>query len=269
MKCIGLNQGPEAGGGQVEAAGEEPERDYKREPRVEKQLAKLASMSAAQRKVVLGLKDPSLAGESLYEETLVVSARELVRAEKLDEAWNIVEALSRRAAAKIASTIRLWRLRGDDADEFASEALTSMYDSVLSVRPADQFWEIRFWICLDRKLITMMKKRRRQLDAQSGLSATDEANEPQLWAHETAASAISWGGDPVKKVVIDEALAILPDKQRTAFLLHYFAGMPEESTDPGVASVARSMNVTGRSVRNYLKRAEELLKSWRDADGQK
>ena len=59
------------------------------------------------------------------------------------------------------------------------------------------------------------------------------------------------------------ALSILTETERLAVYLKYVEGLPEESDDPERVTAAKILGVTGRSVRNYLRRAEEKLRKWR------
>ena len=44
----------------------------------------------------------------------------------------------------------------------------------------------------------------------------------------------------------------------------YIEGLPEESEDPKRQTIAKILGVTGRSVRNYLRRAEQKLREWNE-----
>ena len=45
-------------------------------------------------------------------------------------------------------------------------------------------------------------------------------------------------------------------------------GLPEESEDPERVTAAKILGVTGRSVRNYLRRAEAKLREWQQAESE-
>jgi len=50
--------------------------------------------------------------------------------------------------------------------------------------------------------------------------------------------------------------------ERQAVYLKYIEGLPEESDDPTRQTIAKILGVTGRSVRNYLRKAERKLQEW-------
>lgn len=65
--------------------------------------------------------------------------------------------------------------------------------------------------------------------------------------------------DPEQRMAIKEALAALPKAERNAFILCKVMGIKAESNDPNEVTAATLCGVSGRSIRNYLARAEEIL----------
>jgi DNA-directed RNA polymerase specialized sigma24 family protein len=124
---------------------------------------------------------------------------------------------------------------------------------------------VRFWVSFDCDLLDIVRRRRREQDnqpafdqAQDSLSSDSEIYTVNPWLDNSLQ-------DPLMRTLISEALAGLPDIIRQAFVLKYYAGYPEESDkhEKG-ATIASMLNVSGRTVRNYLMRAEEHLARWRD-----
>jgi predicted transcriptional regulator len=56
----------------------------------------------------------------------------------------------------------------------------------------------------------------------------------------------------------------MEENVRTAYILKYAADMPEDSRRPDeLRTIAKVLGVSGRTVRNYLRRAEQEIEEWR------
>ena len=125
-----------------------------------------------------------------------------------------------------------------------------------------QFWEVRFWVCLDRRLWNLVEKRQAVADQevrpgdQAGSDDEDEGSD-RLFAR-----IADTGPSAQAKVEQAEALSLLNENERRAVYLCYVEGLPEESEDPTKLSAAKVLGVTGRSIRNYLRRAKDKLQAW-------
>ncbi len=60
-----------------------------------------------------------------------------------------------------------------------------------------------------------------------------------------------------------EALALLDEPMRTAFVLRHYEGWPIEDRDETVPTISRYFNKTPRTIRNWMTTAEQALAAWR------
>ena len=126
--------------------------------------------------------------------------------------------------------------------------------------PSEEFWEVRFWVCLDRRLHALAEKLQRLRDRE--IRPADD--------YDTGAGDAR-GTDGVLALLADgqatpEVLAMRKELQNRlsglewqAVFLKYIEKMPEESGDADKQTIATILGVTGRTVRNYLRRAEKKL----------
>jgi len=198
----------------------------------------------------------------IKEETLVMLAREYSRRGNDGLAWKLVLAICERVQPSIERSIKLWRLPPHMADELVESLVAGMYDAVLNNGEAGAFWEIKFWVCFERRLLSALRKYRQLSDRGFESETADEG--PQSLLESTQERQSEWK-DPAMRAVIADGLAQLPETLRTAFMLKHWAGFAEYSSDPSERfTIAHVMGVSSRTVRNYLMRAEVLLNEWRE-----
>jgi DNA-directed RNA polymerase specialized sigma24 family protein len=245
---------------------------YTREPRVEAQVRALASLpEVARRRRLVSEADDVENGAAEFEgrtreETLVYFLREYLRRGDEDAAWRIAERLTERVSGHIRRELARWRLGPDEADECARDLFACVFEALFDDGEAAEFWEVRFWVCLDRRLWNLAEKRQQALDVERSGSATpDDAESGGEQADPLALLADTRPG-PEALAEHADALAVLAENERVALFLRYVEGWPEESADPDQPSIARALGVTGRSVRNYLRRAEAKLRAWQQDD---
>ncbi len=232
---------------------------YLREPRVEAQLRRLTDLPERSRRAAL--LDEKAQGERLQEESLVYALREATRCGDDALAWLLAERLIARTAGHVARQLKKWRLPPDDADDCTRDLVAALLDALFDPSPAGEFWEVRFWVCLDRRLWNLIEKRQGALDAQLREVETSTTTEGEEGESLLARLA---DPDPGPEALAERqaALALLTENERLALYLTRVEGLPEESDDPDRITAARILGVTGRSVRNYLRRAEEKLRRW-------
>jgi len=66
-----------------------------------------------------------------------------------------------------------------------------------------------------------------------------------------------------RAALLRSALNVLPEPSRTAWFLRYGESWEIESKDESVPTLARFFKVSGRTIRNWLSNAEEILNTWR------
>ncbi|MDR3706686.1 MAG: RNA polymerase sigma factor [Capsulimonadaceae bacterium] len=238
---------------------------YVMEPEVAEQVARLARLPRT--RLVPAVVEASAGDAPIGEETLVHFVRRCRRDGDDTGASELLRLLTKRVSGRLARQMRIWRLAHppDLAEDVVDEVLTDLYDQLLSDDPAAGFWEIRFWVCFNRRALNVLKRRRRELDqivADEGDDWDDE-REPRPVDIDRHAVHLD---QPETHAVIDDALVRLPQPLRTAFLLKHWSGYPEEPGVDGAPSIASMMGVSGRTVRNYLARAAKHLAEWRSED---
>jgi DNA-directed RNA polymerase specialized sigma24 family protein len=234
---------------------------YVREAGTERQIRALLALSEPARRARLALRDRSHA-DFVGEEALVYCLRTYQGAGETATAWRLAECLFERVTGHVRRHIERWRLGPDDADDCVRDLFAALLEAVFDDSPAGEFWEVRFWVCLDRRLWNLLEKRQAAAD----LTQTGEAGANNDEAGEARENPLLRVADPklgpAARAELGEALALLTENERLAVYLCRVEGWPEESDDPARPSAARVLGVTGRSVRNYLKRAENKLHAW-------
>lgn len=237
---------------------------YSREARTEEQIQALCALSEPARRGRLAVGDRH-APDFVCEEALVYCLRAYHRAGDDDFAWQIAERLVDRTTGHVRRQIERWRLSSDDADDCVRDLFTVLLEAVFDNDPAGEFWEVRFWVCLDRRLWNLLEKQQAATDLVRGSgesAASDDADtatgdEPLLRVPDSKLG-------PDRLAELNEALALLTENERLALFLCRVEGWPEESDDPARVSAAKVLGVTGRSVRNYLRRAETKLRAYQE-----
>ena len=235
---------------------------YQRERRVEEEIVQLCGLSPRARKERLQKEAPAGAPARLREETRVYVLRECVARGDNDLAWQLAERLTERVSGHIARQLAKWRLPVEDANDVTRDLFALLFEALFSQEAAAEFWEVRFWVCLDRRLWNLVEKRQAVLDAK--LAESDEAflGEGEGEARLTRLADTTLG--PETLLLYGDALSVLAENERLAVYLKYIEGLPEESEDPKRQTIAKILGVTGRSVRNYLRRAEQKLREWNE-----
>ncbi len=128
-----------------------------------------------------------------------------------------------------------------------------MVECVRSTGPHNEFWECRFLTCFDRRVRSILRdfSSSRPSDAALDDDIAETLPDPQT---------VDWTDDIAARVLLDR----LPEPMRTAFYLKHYMGYKEESGHG--PTIASTLGVSGRTVRNYLKKAEHLLSEWRKSD---
>ena len=218
---------------------------YRREPDVQAVLERWDRLSA--RLPLREWDDPSTPLEAL-----VTAARALSKAGQSAQAWAVVEAIVRRVTSRTYRHLAVWGVVGTNRHEDVTRDIVHMtVECVLSTGPQNEFWECRFWTCFDRRVRTILRDMNRGRQSETTLDDDfDIVDNHADWTDNVAAQAL---------------LDRLPEPVRTAFYLKHYAGYKEESAEPE-PTISTLLGVSGRTVRNYLTKAEKLLSEWRNED---
>ena len=234
---------------------------YQRERRTDEEIQQLCGARSRVRRERLLARQPAGDAARLREETLAYALRECAARGDDETAWGIAELITERVSGHITRQLAKWRLPQEDADDVTRDLFALLFEALFSREASAEFWEVRFWVCLDRRLWNLVEKRQASLDAQ-----LSEGSEPQeSESGESSLLRVADGGpSPEALAEYGEALTVLAEHERLAVYLKYIEGLPEESDDPNRQSVAKILGVTGRTVRNYLRRAEQKLREWNE-----
>ncbi len=189
------------------------------------------------------------------EEALVYFIREYHRSGAGSEAGDLMEILEERCRKSVARKLRRWSyLSETQRDDCYHDILSHMFTALLSGETGDEFWEVRFWYCLDCKISNFAQKyhhvAQNEFVPDSGES---EDGRPLDYMGNIAAPTRTTSEE---RALIAEALRLLSVDQRKVFVLFHYEQWTQDE-------IAKYLNVTDRTVRNRLESAEKRLKSWR------
>ncbi len=246
---------------------------YERAPTVEKAIETAMGQDLATLKSRAAVRDPK-SPDYLPSECLLHLVRNARRG------WNndatsppIVDALLpvllKRCEAilnrHVSNTI-------DTAADLRQAILDSFVDIVVAEgtpggSDALDFYEVRFNLAFRALRITHVNKELARINAQVTLpSHLDEKEMPEREMDDELLSRLSELAQPsasAEEILfrkrVFEAIAKLPSDERGALILVHYLGYDEESTDPSKETAATRCGVSGRTIRNRLKRAMEKL----------
>lgn len=227
-----------------------------REPAVEAQIARYLNSPPAllwRHAAVRDHHDP----DWVQEETLVALLRIRQREDDRDAVSRALEILIARTAPKIARQIHAWRIPPQHVEDCIGEIQTQMIEALVSDTKSHEFWEVRFWVCLERRLQTVARRYRNQADQIADLSPPEdsEGRDTDPLDRLPDSGAIT----PHQWAEYHEALSLLTERERCAFVL--FRGEQWKQSE-----IAELLGVTDKTVRNLLHRAAERLRGWSGAE---
>lgn len=131
------------------------------------------------------------------------------------------------------------------------------------------FLQVRFQVVLRRLVIEAFRRQRRE--------RKQEAMQTVLFMSDQNAETESDGSAPgnlVEEIVAPgisteewilcrDALFSLDSPHRTAYVLRYYYGWPVEDRDPSVPTISRYFKKTSRTIRTWLREAEQAIERWR------
>jgi DNA-directed RNA polymerase specialized sigma24 family protein len=239
-------------------------RNYKRLPVTQSQIESASK-----------LKPPALikcASERDEDHTDYLSAEALVyfirRADRKGDR-NSREALFRELLERCTPFFRS-KFRGFTAEEkkdLQGDVLNKLVEDILAPDDRGDFMQVRFWIYLEKKAISACREViRNKKDTESLDTNLSGDGEPQ------ARTKLEMIADdrlsPEEVAMISQGLSRLQPQLREVFLLRHYVGMNigdenANSDDPNATTLAQHFGCTGRTIRNWLKKADELLVDFR------
>jgi RNA polymerase sigma factor (sigma-70 family) len=230
-----------------------------REPHVEAQIESLLRASSEAFWQRARQQDRALP-DWVQEEALVGILRIWNRRGDGEAAWKIAELLIERSARFVSQHIQCWpQLGPQHVEECIRDVQIQMLADLFNDGRGCEFWEVRFWLCLKRRLLNIVQKYRAVAEAERVPAPIedDEGHTTDYFDRVAAPEGLS----VQHRTEIREALALLTEQERIAFVLYHYEDWPQQE-------IAAHLKVTDRTVRNLLGRAEKRLELWRTANMQ-
>ena len=210
------------------------------------------------------------ASEFLQEECLIYLIREYQLRGDDHTAGALLEILFKRCAKSIRS--KFISLHDSMAREAFDEATASIVDRIIDLgTDKGDFLQVRFWVALERTCVTIYGKyikEQQRTDRTVSLSHVGESDTENL---EEGRSVIDPADEPASPGLSEEqrnmykqGLNTLEGNPRLAFVLLHYYGWPIESIDPAEPTISGYFKKTPRTIRNWIRSAEEKLRCWRE-----
>ena len=241
---------------------------YVRAQNVTQQIAAALDLSPAKLRASINVVVPE-SPQYLKEECLVHLIRYHVKHGNRFLVEDLAEALLRRIAKPAYRRLRA--VGPAHVEDAYNEVVAKLFGRLMdqTTDKAD-FFEVKFWVGLKRLCIDVYAKyaklHERDIEHEgvvqgytAGEDGDAELRADQFWEALAAAQP-----DAPTRLLLDEALDLLPLNIRTAFVLRYYFGLQIESQDPAELTISRHLNVTGRTVQNWLHKSEQYLEKWRN-----
>jgi len=218
---------------------------YERLPKVQREIEAVMG---------LGIEELLALADTLNDETLVYLIRERRRAQEWSEACLLSEVLLKRCRAMLNSN--LLGLIPLVRDEVIERVISQLFSKICTLEDdRGDFLQVRFGRALRRLRETSFQQCAYTL-AQHALEQADSSTspfDPQQWPEDKMAFSEA----------VDGLYAIKDEHHRLAYALRYVVEMPVESEDPDVPTISQELKVSPRTVRNWLKQAEDQIATWR------
>ncbi len=227
---------------------------YVHEPAVVRQFNELISASRSHYWSRVSLKDAH-STDYLRLETMVCMIRDHIVHNEIQEAWKVLELLTDRVNHYISKCIRRWIfLSAAEIEEVSETVISKFYEFCLSLEPRAEFWEVRFLLCLERLVVT---EARNIQQANSKISELPTgATEDEYILDPLEQFVDNKGISPELSAQIRLALLSLPECNAQVFYLYHYEGWKQ-------SEIADRLNLSVRTIGNYMRRAEQQLLQWR------
>jgi RNA polymerase sigma factor (sigma-70 family) len=202
----------------------------------------------------------------LQEETLVYLIRESFREERRETVDELSGILIRRCARRINRLIR-GSVERRYVDDCFSYVIKQVFERILDLQTdRGDFAQVRFWVFLNRQVIEAIKLYliEEQRDAQTDSLTADEESESEAIPEFEPEDEHTFKADD--NAIVQEALAILKEPIRTAFILRHYEGWQIHSDDPNEPTICGKFGKPAKTIYNWLKKAEKELREWRGGE---
>lgn len=241
---------------------------YQRPAVVEKQIEDAWTLTSAELVERARVQDYHAPGY-LQEECLVYLIRAFHRMGKTDIVNALTESLLRRCSKRVNEPFQV--LDPQERDDAYHDVLQDLFDQILDLESdRGDFLQVRFWVVLKRLGISRFRRYvASQEEAKhtvplSSLAGSERDEDDYDRRGTVPLGEVVNSSIPLERhALAQEALRLLQEPQRTAFMLRYGYGWPIEHRDPTVPSISRHFEKTPRTIRLWLSQAEETLACWR------
>ncbi|MGH7780831.1 MAG: RNA polymerase sigma factor [Candidatus Binataceae bacterium] len=163
------------------------------------------------------------------------------------------------------------QFRGFDEEtrqELQQSVLVAVTEDLLASDDRGDFAQVRFWRYLKTQTIDACRKEFRKADSTESLDAPYPGGVESEGRRELDRQRDK-KLTPEELTVLSKGLERLPPKLRKVFVMRHALGFEIGSDDPNAddpkdPTLARHFNVSGRTIRNWLKQADDLLASLRE-----
>jgi DNA-directed RNA polymerase specialized sigma24 family protein len=240
-------------------------RNYKRLPIVERQIRDALPLDAAGLIARAQQRDES-AADHLSPEALVYFIR---RADRGGDR-KTMNALFRQLLERCSLFFR-GKFRGFTPEvrkDLQQEVLKKLTEDVLAADDRGDFAQVRFWSYIERKTIDACRAAFRHAGDTESLDtgySGDGENEGRTKLEQQVDRKLT----PEQLTLLSKGLERLPPKLRQVFIMRHALGFAIGSDDPTAdaandLTLARRFGVSGKTIRNRLKKADELLAGFQE-----
>lgn len=242
---------------------------YKRLPGVEEQIEEALALAPTALLVRARIANFQVPGY-LQEECLVYLIREFHR--RCQEVLvSELSAILLRRSAKFVNR-RLQALTPDQVDEAYREVVTELFAKILAVDDdRGDFLQVRYWKALERLTTTAFTNQTTEHERAQQTTTFSPSDDEGMEAVDDEGAVFSALGEtvinissPERLALIHEGLGVLPEPQRTAFILHHYYKWPIESKDAAVPTISKYFGKSPRTIHNWFTQAEQALRPWRE-----
>jgi hypothetical protein len=245
---------------------------YRRLPEVETQIDWALTADPARVIECAHIHDHEAPGY-LQEEALVYLIRYFRRMDREDLVATLSEILLRRCAKRINEHLK--SLEEDVREEAFRQVIVELFTPILDVESdRGDYLQVRFWDVVTKRSVTAFNRavseaRRLRLSLRMSELVGEEVDESEDAEAGPQASAIregvvARGISPEEYALLQAALGAVEEPFRTAFVLHYADGWQISSNNPDEPTLSKLFNKTPRTIQNWLRHAEAVLKEWKE-----
>ncbi len=226
---------------------------YYREPDTEKQIRWMLQLSHSEVcRLAEQKKDSAIS--YIKEETIVYFLREYIANEDKKSIERLILQLQERSNRYITQQISHLKMFSPlHAEQCAEEIFHRFFAAILDSSEKNEFWEIRFWVCLQRVILNTMNKHRPVI--------ANETN-PQFYKDDSGRETNSldmipdtYSVSPQRQIESREAIETLTHRQYEAAMLLFEEGWTQRE-------VADHYGVTDKTIRNWMTGAREKLAAY-------